>query len=324
VIACLDRSHHAESVLTHALAMAALLGAPLRVVQAIEPPTEADNRPDPLDWAIRRLEARETLNGVVLRVAGAQVADVTDVSLLHGRPAEEIRRDCRRQQAGLLVMGMHGERDDGPANGLGATTRAMIEGRSGLVLIVPDRAEAPRCRRILVPIDGSCWSETALPVAARLARAAGGDITLVQVVVMSDPAGNLPPEPEDLDLRARLVARDERVAHAHLEQLKDALADQGVEARALAIRGEDARVALSALLERETFDLVVMAACGHDGARLSDRACGGVAAHLSGHSPAPVLIVRQDAANHPRGLAAPAFHTPRRSPGRRHARHACP
>jgi hypothetical protein len=92
------------------------------------------------------------------------------------------------------------------------------------------------------------------------------------------------------------------------------LADQEGEAQALAIRGEDARAALSPLLECETSDLVVMAACGHGGARLSDRACGGVAADFAGHSPAPVLIVRQDAANHPHGLAAPAFHAPRQSP----------
>jgi nucleotide-binding universal stress UspA family protein len=316
VIACLDRSRHADHVLTHALAIATLLGAPLRVVQALEPPTEVEIRPDPLDWTIKRLEARETLSAVVSRVAGARAASVADVSLLHGSPADEIRRDSRRRKAGLVVMGVHGEGDGGPVNGLGATTRAMIEGPSGMVLVVPDEAGAPRCRRILLPTDGSCWSETALPVAARLARAAGADVTIVQVVVMSDPAGNLPPEPEDLDLRARLVARDERVAGAHLDQLKDALTDQGVEARALTIRAEDARVALSALLARDIFDLVVMAACGHGGARLSDRACGGVAAHLAAHSPAPVLLVRHDAVHHPDGLDAPADHAPRHPPMR--------
>jgi nucleotide-binding universal stress UspA family protein len=37
-------------------------------------------------------------------------------------------------------------------------------------------------KRILVPLDGSPRAERALPVAARLARASGGSIVLLQVV----------------------------------------------------------------------------------------------------------------------------------------------
>jgi len=36
--------------------------------------------------------------------------------------------------------------------------------------------------RILVPLDGSPRAEKALPVAARIARASGGSVTLLQVV----------------------------------------------------------------------------------------------------------------------------------------------
>ncbi|TVQ53204.1 MAG: universal stress protein, partial [Rhodobacteraceae bacterium] len=101
VLACLDRSLHAADVLAHALAMAGMLGAPLRVVQVIEPPTEANDRPDPLDWAIRRLEARDALNRLVAAVAGPDRATEIAVDLLQGRVAEEIRRESRRRGAGL-------------------------------------------------------------------------------------------------------------------------------------------------------------------------------------------------------------------------------
>jgi nucleotide-binding universal stress UspA family protein len=37
-------------------------------------------------------------------------------------------------------------------------------------------------KRILVPLDGSGRAERALPIAARLARAAGGSIVLVRVL----------------------------------------------------------------------------------------------------------------------------------------------
>ena len=37
-------------------------------------------------------------------------------------------------------------------------------------------------KRILIPLDGSGRAERALPIAARMARAAGGSIILVRVV----------------------------------------------------------------------------------------------------------------------------------------------
>ncbi|HEV2579991.1 MAG TPA: universal stress protein, partial [Ktedonobacteraceae bacterium] len=39
-------------------------------------------------------------------------------------------------------------------------------------------------KKILVPLDGSVRAESALPVAARIARASGGSIMLVQVVTI--------------------------------------------------------------------------------------------------------------------------------------------
>lgn len=294
VLACLDRSRHAADVLAHGLAMAGMLRVPLRVVQALEPPNGADDRPDPLDWAIRRLEAHDTLTRLVAATAGVRAADGIAVEILHGRAADEIRRESLRLGAALVVLGMRGEHAVGEATGLGATAREVLECSACMVLVAPEGAVAgaPRCRRILVPLDGSSWAETALPVAARLARASGARVTLVQVVAEPDPVGASPPEQEDIDLRALLGARDTRSASAHLEQLRRALADQGVAASALTLRAEDARVALSALMARERFDLVVMSSCGHGGARLPDRRCGGVVAHLASSGSAPLLIVK--------------------------------
>jgi nucleotide-binding universal stress UspA family protein len=274
--------------------MAEMLEAPLQVVQAIESWSAADGRPDPLDWAIRGLEARETLNRLVATVAGPARAATTAVALLHGRAAETIGHECQRQLAGLVVLGRHGENGHGAPGGIGSAARDLLDRSSGMVLLVPHTPGTPplRCRRILVPMDGSSWSETALAVAVRLSRASGAAITLAQVIAPPEPVGMLPPEPEDIDLRARLVNRDDRIARAQLERLRQGLVDQGIAAHALTLRGEDARSALLALLAREPFDLVVMSACGHGGARLPDRRCGGVAAHLAGHSPAPVLIVK--------------------------------
>lgn len=296
-VACLDRSRHAVGVLSQALAMADLLDAPLRVVQAIEPPTNTDTRPDPLDCAIRSLESRQALKRLVADVIGPDRAGAITVELLNGRAGAEIRRECRRLDSGLVVVGVRGENGSGPPGGLSGTVREVLEHATGMVLVAPEIVDArpPRCRHILVPLDGSSWSETALPVALRLARTTGAEMTLAQVIADPDPAGVAPPEREDIDLRRRLVERDERVANAHLELLRRSLVDQGATARALTVRGEDARVALSALLARENFDLVVMSASGHGKARLPDQRCGSVVAHLAGRSPVPLLVVQSAA-----------------------------
>lgn len=44
-------------------------------------------------------------------------------------------------------------------------------------------------RHILVPLDGSLRAELALPVAVRLARAAGGSLTLMRIGTMPADAG---------------------------------------------------------------------------------------------------------------------------------------
>ena len=61
-------------------------------------------------------------------------------------------------------------------------------------------------RRILVPLDGSARAEQALPLAARIARAAGGSVLLLHVVSIPLEFGPSPshaaprvsnPEPRD-------------------------------------------------------------------------------------------------------------------------------
>src|SRR5690349_16677894 len=64
-------------------------------------------------------------------------------------------------------------------------------------------------QHILVPLDGSSRAEQALPVAARLARATGGTITLLSIVDLAHeavsyrmPGPYLPPDTIERDLSA--------------------------------------------------------------------------------------------------------------------------
>src|SRR3546814_17744357 len=80
--------------------------------------------------------------------------------------------------------------------------------------LVPVEAQAPdqSCQRILVPLDGSRWAESVLPLAARIARAANAEILLAHVVPTPAMIEARPPEMEDEELRQSLLERNEQDA----------------------------------------------------------------------------------------------------------------
>src|SRR3546814_15560227 len=60
-------------------------------------------------------------------------------------------------------------------------------------------------QRILVPLDGSRWAESVLPLAARIARAANAEILLAHVVPAPEMIEARPLEMEDKELRQSLI-----------------------------------------------------------------------------------------------------------------------
>ncbi len=292
VIACVDEATRPGTVLPHALIIARALHLPVILLQVLEPPQSREFRLDPIEWDIRRQEARSALK----RLAETCAADVEiiEAEVIEGRSAEEICRRARERPAELIVVGTHGGRGPG-RYGIGETTRHVLEETTGPVLIVPDVTvsdRVPRYRRILVPLDGSAWSESALPMAVRVARAADAELVLVHVVPAPELTETDPLEAEDLELRNRVIARNARIAQAYLDRVRGYAAGQGLKARVLTLHGDDARTSLTDLIRSERVDLLVLSARGQGGRRVSDVPYGSVAGYLVTHSPAPILVVR--------------------------------
>jgi nucleotide-binding universal stress UspA family protein len=192
------------------------------------------------------------------------------------------------------VLGTHGEREVEDF-GIGSTARDVLERADGNVLLIPvftASARTPHYRRILVPLDGSSWSESVLPLAMRLARAADGDLILAYVVPVPELIETDPLEAEDLELRERLIDRNERVARSYLDRVRGYASGQGLKVRALTLRGDDIRSSLTKFIDSEHVDLVVLSARGHGRPRVSEVPFGNVAGYLITHSRAPVLVVR--------------------------------
>ncbi|MBN8829764.1 MAG: universal stress protein [Sphingomonadales bacterium] len=194
-------------------------------------------------------------------------------------------------------MGTTGQQ--GRRRRIGGTTHDVILHAPGPVLLVPFEASPPpnRYQRILVPLDGSCWAESVLTIAARLARTAGAEIVLAHVVPRPELTEIHPPEAEDIALQGLLIERNERAARNYLEGIRSRLAAMGLRVRVLSERAEDVRTGLGALIGREHVDLVVLSARGQGSKRHGDLPYGSVSAYLMTHSAAPLLILQSGQAN---------------------------
>jgi nucleotide-binding universal stress UspA family protein len=291
IAVCLDGSELGERIIPHALAVAQSFGTPVTFLRVLEGRPVGDVPPDPLEWDIRRREARDYLAQLAdeCRSAGAAI----DVELIDGHAAEQIILWTEHHEADLTVLCSHGARGR-TGWSLASTAQKLVEGAPGSLLLVPAAAAAvsgvARYRRILVPLDGSSRAESVIPLATRLAASHGAEMILAHIVPIPELTEIGLLDAEDIELRDRLVQRNERVAHEYLDRLHARGTAKGVSLRVIALRGGDVRNRLASLISDEAVDLVVLSAHGHGGR--CDAPCGSVATYLLGRAAAPLLVVR--------------------------------
>ncbi|HLG66037.1 MAG TPA: universal stress protein [Ktedonosporobacter sp.] len=143
-------------------------------------------------------------------------------------------------------------------------------------------------KHIIVPLDGSARAEEALPVAARLVRASGGQLTLLSIV----------PSTVELDMRpmplqkAADLASEEDIAKTsnyltHIAMSKEL---EGINVRTETLSGSAAKMILL-FAQMQHGDLIVMCSRGYSGSRLWT--LGGVAEKVVRHSSTPVLMLHE-------------------------------
>ena len=158
--------------------------------------------------------------------------------------------------------------------------------------------DAVTFRRIVVALDGSAAAEEILPVVARLSRAFGSHVTLLQVVVPAQPSvyagGGLPHWPRTHDANLLEISKHARVASsAYLSVHRDQLKSEGVDATYVAREGS-ASTGILDYARSVGADLIAMTTYGRGG--LGRLVFGSVAEAVLRSAPCPVLMVRvQDA-----------------------------
>ena len=144
-------------------------------------------------------------------------------------------------------------------------------------------------KRVLVPLDGSARAEQALPVAARLAQAAGGTVVLLRVVsIPNEFADYVTLEP--IATQAVINATLEEVRN-YLKNIAGSESLHDVHTETEVLLGQTAATILS-VVDSHHIDLVVL--CSHGYTGMTRWALGSVAEKVSQLAPVPVLVLRED------------------------------
>ncbi len=144
-------------------------------------------------------------------------------------------------------------------------------------------------QRILVPLDGSARAEKALPVAARIARASGGSIRLLEVIsIQIDYRGGLAMTPL---MGEQQIESETTMATDYLQTIAASPELAGIQTTTGVVFGSPAQCIL-AETRSGGVDLIVL--CSHGRTGFTRWVLGSVAHAMAHESPVPILVLREN------------------------------
>ncbi len=213
--------------------------------------------------------------------------------VLPGDPADVIVQTARVLEADLVVL----KRDDREGISgwiLGSITdKVARQVPCPLLLINPlpgdNRWVDLAIGQIMVPIDGSVASETAIDVAIPLAERLGARVSVMYSVPWLQPTYAAPPELRAVgSISAQTDAKLEADMHAYLDGLGERYKDR-LQLGRIAMRGPEAD-AINVAAENHEVDLILMTTHGSGG--MVHRGLGSVVEAVTKSSGVPVMLVR--------------------------------
>jgi len=274
VVVPLDGSTLAEEAIPLAQAIAERTGSILHLLEVVPADSSASLQE----------EAR-----AYLRSQARRIDDRVQISIHVGDPAEQIIDGAAELLDPTVVMTTHG-RSGIRRWAFGSVAERVVHGAATPVLLIRSGLERPAViDAILVPLDGTAYSEAALPYATDLAQAFDAVLHIARVVETTRLYARLTPQtPGAAEAIAEVVTGLVREARAYVERRVAGLREQGVRAEPHLLEGYAADALIG--LEREgVTDLTVMATRARTG--LSRVVFGSVAEQLLKLGTTPVMMV---------------------------------
>jgi len=256
VIVPLDGSTLSEAALAPARAVATRLAVPIRLLTS--------------SWGARAEDGQDYLDRMA---ADLDLPGTTTVAVADRFAATAITESTLNDVAPLVCMATHGRTGIGRAL-LGSTAEEVIRSIEHPVLLVgPASAPLPAGgpTELIITIDGSATSASAVDAAAEVAKTVGLTVVVVTVAeagVADDPGG--------------------------VDEVVERFRGAGLEARSEALIGKDPAAAIAAFVRSRPAPLVCMATHGRGG--IERTALGSVAMKVVHQVTCPVLVVRPPSA----------------------------
>jgi nucleotide-binding universal stress UspA family protein len=273
------------------LALTRKTNASLHLVSVVEPIPAfayAEWEPAALDWSTQYLDS------VAERVSDAAGGEVT-TAVHSGRCAETLRQEVTNLGADLVVMATHGRGVLSRA-WLGSVADAfMREAEVPVLFVRPSEGNAPSpdaaddFETLLVPLDGSDVSESALEHATEFGALFGSAYHLTRVVAFPLEIAS-PYLPHTVQMNADILADAKQSAATYLEEHAERMRRRGL--RVTVSIAVDPQAAHGIVEEADAVgcDLIAMATHGRSG--VSRVVLGSAADKVLRGTKVPVLLYR--------------------------------
>ena len=259
LIVPVDGSHESWKAFDVALALATACDGRITVVEVVD---------DVADVA----QAEQVMHARVAESGTSDIDVETIIELTKSGVAAALKAVLDRDEGAMFVMGSHGRGRSAAL--LGSITDDLLRTTYGPMIVVGPHAEVPDFSGpVLVTVDGSEVSESAVPLAAAWSIELGGAAWLVQVL---DPDLVIPPDISENVYVSRVASRFE------------ALSSRPVHTEVL--HGRHPVDAITAFAASKHAALIVAATHGRTGA--SRLTMGSTAAGLVKRARCPVLLIR--------------------------------
>lgn len=206
--------------------------------------------------------------------------------VVEGRPTSVILAHADQQRADLVVLGAQATSRLDAYLGNGITSQVATQANCAVLTVRNSRAKFA-VKNILVPVDFSACTSSALDWAGDFAKRFAANIHVLHVVARSTALGSID------RLWRRVDSTPQASAQAELREIEARFRNRGVTATHSVLAQNGVTSAIVELADTAPFDLVIMGMHGSPGR--PDRLNPGVVASVRGQATVPVLSVRAPA-----------------------------
>jgi nucleotide-binding universal stress UspA family protein len=280
VLVPLDGSEVAERSLRYANKIAGGNGSEVILLTVSASSDERLDRP---------MKAYLDLNGKKLQSQGMKVS----TAIAYGNVANEIIDFTHKSKIDLIIISTHGYSGTKYWM-LGSIARKVLYGTHVPVFLVKSRApkvSRVKFEKVLLPLDGSPFSETSIPHLEKLIKGTEAEIILLRVseppIVPSDRSPAIKPSWEEY--RDMLMAEVQQQALEYLKRIKATFEGRGAKVRSQVVLGK-ATESILQVAQKENVDLIAITTHGRTG--VSRWVYGSVVNRVVEESLQPVLLIR--------------------------------